>query len=335
MIQTMLHFTYQHSEYPSWIFNKSSLILLLLVVLGLQVASATSTIETITYKDSDGVENVEHAFRAPMSGVPKPILELFCANNKLRLYWDVFREQVLLTTRNGIFLRRMARFARHAFEDVRQVDKPFNATMLSRVDDYFAVKDSDEDELELHDDKVDKGTAGVDNQSTKSQLSAYKRFLSSKFKMIGHAKRQLVDKLSKEQLEALDESVKADDQITKTKGLKEVLGKIKSFVQAQAPKVAMGIYTRWRLLWWMVMPCAFVKYYLWDIALDDFTKLKRSLLMYPDIQLMRLQDLECKPVRFFKRILDVCKILNPLLNFSFGQLALDKVSRFKADIESY
>lgn len=107
--------------------------------------------------------------------------------------------------------------------------------------------------------------------------------------------------------------------------------RLKSAYRYYAPKAKMGIYTRWRTMWWLTMPCIYTKYYLWDPALDEFTKLKRSLVMYPDLLRLRLQDVECKPVKFFQHILDVCKILNPLMHISFGQLSLDQMIRFKSD----
>lgn len=111
----------------------------------------------------------------------------------------------------------------------------------------------------------------------------------------------------------------------------KLIQRLKSAYRFYAPKVKMGVYTRWSTMWWLTMPCIYTKYYLWDPALDEFTKLKRSLVMYPDLLQLRLQDVECKPVKFFQRILDVCKILNPLMHISFGQLSLDQMIRFKSD----
>ena len=48
--------------------------------------------------------------------------------------------------------------------------------------------------------------------------------------------------------------------------------------------------------------------------------------MYPDIQLVKLHEIDCLSVKLFKRLLDSCKILNPLMNFSFGQLDINRVT---------
>lgn len=108
--------------------------------------SELETIEILTYKDSNDVEHEEYAFRAPMAGVPESVLQVYCANIKLRLYWDVFRQQVKDTRgRTEIFLRRLARMARHTFDEIRDVDNPFEGKRLSIIDKYFAVDEEDTD----------------------------------------------------------------------------------------------------------------------------------------------------------------------------------------------
>ena len=103
-------------------------------------AQEVDEIETISHRGQDGLELVELAFRPPMAGVPQHALDVFCASTKMRLYWGVFREEIKETHRKGFHLRHAARMAKHVFSDVRDADKPFNATMLSQIDKWFPVK---------------------------------------------------------------------------------------------------------------------------------------------------------------------------------------------------
>lgn len=316
-------------------------------------AQEVELIETIKLKPdpnlSEQVEHEEYAFRAPMRGVPEHVLRLYCANVKLRLYWNVFREQVKEELRKGLYLRRMARFTRHIFEGVRDVDKPFDAPMLSVIDEYYGVTKAEAEDDAAISNVISNAQDATGQDDTTKTLKKTKSFtrgklkaLKEKFMNIGKSdgeEAQQQQQTTTSQLEAADvstsvESVESSDsyQSLEKKGFKASLDKIKSFVVEWAPKIGLGIYTRWRTMWWMMMSCLYTKYYLWDPALDEFIKLKRALIMYPDIQTVKLQDIDCKPVKFFQRILDVCKILNPLMNFSFGQLSLDKMTRFKGGL---
>jgi len=299
---------------------KQSLSLLLLGWLKLSLAIyAAEIFETVTFKDSNGLDHIEYAFGPPRSGYPEHALKVYCANIKLRLYWNVYRDQVKDEFRKAIHLRRMARLARHIFDDIRGADRPFNATMLSIVDEYFGVKDDDLTNM------IDDSLKDKDGYATR-------KFKLLKDKLKGASSKDSVidDGESRSQVELL-ESNPSFKELT-MKGLKDAAMRIKKFVAIYGPKLMLGIYTRWMTMWWMSMSCLFTKYYLWDPALDEFTKLKRSLVMYPDFQLIKLQNIDCKPVKFFQRILDVCKILNPLMKLSFGQFSLDRTTRFKSDM---
>lgn len=272
--------------------------IILVVDVGWLVAdSQIETIETIIFKDSDGIEHEEYAFRAPMKGAPENVIELFCANVKLRLYWDVFREQVKGKYRKGAHLRRLARFARAIYQDIQGVDKPFNATMLSKIDGHH-----------------DEDGEVADKTITAKTISVLKKMSS------------ISDETPEFGLEADEKGHKG----LKYK-LREASDKAKYYIAEYAPKIGLGLYTRFATMWWLMMPCLFTKYYLWDPALDEFIKLKRSLVMYPEFQLVKLRDVDCKSIKLFKRILDTCKLMNPLMYIDFGQMSLDRMTRFKQD----
>lgn len=293
-------------QYPKKILIELSIRMIVatfVVIAHSKHTLALEAFETITFKDELGQEHEEYAFEAPLKGVPQHILDLHCANTKLRLYWSVFRPEIKESKRKGIFLRRIARLSRHIFSEVRLADKPFNATQLSVMDEYFAIRDEENSKKES-DDEEDYEQAKVSVES-KGELGGEKRWYHTS----KHSKSSKTNYRSKE----LSPSA--------PKGHVEQL---KQFVRKHAPKVGMGIYTRWRTMWWLMMPCLFTKYYLWDPALDEYTKLQRSLVMYPDFLMLKMQEINCPPLNLFKRILDVCKLLNPLLNFNFGQLSLDK-----------
>lgn len=309
--------------------------------------------ETINYRDSDDdTEHVEYAFKAPMKGLPMPALNMYCASIKVRLYWGVYREATKSGSyRREIHVRRMARLARHLFDDIRAVDDPFNATRLSVIDQWFGVEKEEEaaKDMEESEDVNDYDSDYNDYDSSKKSKGFGKAFVKSKqeFKVLASKlswrtstskKDNSTESLNKTRVddefgEDQFKEVEASDSFKELE-MKEssaVVKRVKHFLKKYAPKWKIVVYTRWRTMWWMMMSCLYAKYYLWDPALDEFTKLKRSLVMYPEFQLLRLADLDCLPVKFFKRILDVCKILNPLLNFTFGQFSLDKLTRFKGD----
>ena len=317
-------------EYPSKIFTRArpcvAVVFCLLINACCLLPSkthATEIIETIIYQDSQGVEHEEYAFRAPMKVVPNHVLNMFCANVKVRLYWNVFREQTNEKIRKGIHLRRMARFARHLFEDIRDVDKPFNATMLSIIDERFGVN-FDDNEKNGEETKDSNKTTSRKKPLAQAHSLSFKKLKALKSKLTGHTRK------NSNQVEVLESSAPFKELVSK--GFKDAAKRIKSYIAENAPKVGMGIYTRLLTMWWLMMSCLFTKYYLWDPALDEFTKLKRSLVMYPDFQLTKLRDIDCKPVKFFEHILDVCKILNPLMNLNFGELSLDRLTRFRSDV---
>lgn len=285
------------------------------------------TIETIEYKDSNGLQRTEYAFRAPMKGVPKRVLELYCANVKVRLYWGVFREEVINPVRKGLYLRRVARLTRHLFSEVADVDKPFEGERLSTVDEYFAVNDKPKDD-ESEEEK--RSTFAGIEAKIKGLFRKRREPDSVRAAGSGFDHADSDEELDEHSEEALRYLVEAEESIGaegKPTGKKNAQGIMRDL----APKVALGLYTRYRTMWWMMMSCLFTKYYLWDPALDEFIKLKRTMNLYPDFQLMRLQDLQCKSTKFFAHILDVCKILNPLLKMDFGTMNLDKLTKFKGD----
>jgi hypothetical protein len=278
--------------------------------------------QTITRRSSYGVEHIEHAFHAPLKGLPNHVLELFCSSVRLRLYWNGYRKEIKATHRKGVYLRRMARLAKHLFEEIRDVDKPFNATMLSKVDKHFAAKfdqsreTTDEDDFEFDDD----------HQVKHKPFSGFKSKFSKKL-------NNFMPKFNDEN--NLDEIVEEIDSSETAKelnneGKKSTLEKIKKFAKSwNFKKATLFIYTRWRTMWWMALSCLYTKYYLWDPALDEFIKLKRSLLMWPDLQLVKLKDLQCKPLVFFRRIMDICKMLNPLMRIDFWQFNYNSRTIFK------
>lgn len=300
-------------------------------------------IKTTTRKNSYGVEFVEHAFHAPSKGLPNHVIDMFCAHVKLRLYWRGYRGECKQTHRKGIYLRRMARFAKHVFNEIRDVDKPFNATMLSKVDKFLAAKfdqpadngdrkegeedeefDEDEDEIDL--DQAADALKPSKMQGVKEKLARKWTDMKSKHNKNNHHE----DPAANELLDEIDSSEAV--KTLRKQGQSSALARIRKFAKSwNFKKMAMWIYTRWRTLWWMALSCLYVKYYLWDPALDDFTKLKRSLLMWPELQLVKLQDVQCKPVIFFRRVMDICKILNPLMKFDLGQFNYNALTRFKAD----
>lgn len=312
-----------------------AIFLMLSLVTVAKVLASEPTIETIIFKDQSGNEHEEYAFRAPMPGVPPKVLDVYCASVKLRLYWGVFREAILDSARKGIYLRRMARFAKHIFNEVRDADNPFNATRLSVVDEFFAVKEDGMIEGEVDVSEVEVDSTGGESPGQNSDKSSREHSSRGIFARLKEKNNEFKRKLRKgikdddstSQIEAIETSESFKE--LERSGSNESMKKLKAFLKEWVPKVGLGIYTRWRVMWWMMMSCLFAKYYLWDPALDEFIKLKRNLVMYPDLQLMRLQDIGCKPVNYFRRILDVCKILNPLFTINFGTLSLDKLTRFK------
>lgn len=135
-------------------FNKLvPALFILLACLSSGRSNGTDTvlesIETITFKDSNGIEHEEYAFRAPMKGIPESILEVYCANIKLRLYWNVYRQQVNESRgRTENLLRRLGRMARHTFDEIRDVDNPFQAKKLSIIDKHFPVNEDEPNDEE-------------------------------------------------------------------------------------------------------------------------------------------------------------------------------------------
>lgn len=279
-------------QYRQMILTSSHWLTLLIVLVSYGLSTATldtniQTIETIVRKDSKGFELEEYAFRAPIRGHPEQVLDLYCANIKLRLYWDVFRETVKNdNTRTAAHLRRLARFARHLFKDIRAVDHPFEGEMLSKIDEWFGVKPTEEDQRE-----IDLASLGGQEAEEEEENGLSFTTTSAPIKV----------------------------------RLKETMHKLKKLVKKHAPTVVVGIYTRWATMWWLMMSCLFAKYYLWDPALDEFTKLQKSMVMYPEFQLLKLHEINCLPIKFFEHLLDTCKILNPLMNIDFGQLSLNKM----------
>lgn len=311
-------------------------------------ADDDKSIKTITRKDKYGVAHIEHAFNAPSKGLPTPVLDLFCSSVKLRLYWKGYRQEIKKTHRKGIYLRRMARFAKHVFKDVRDVDKPFNATMLSIVDRHFAAKfdqsSSSEDEFEDDDDdekvkdKDKEKDKDKDRDSDHADLVLELDDSASKqpmFKSIKSAISKTLHNMNPKNHDVDNEILEEIDSSSTVKELKKqgqhpAIETIKKFAKSwNFKKAALLVYTRFTTMWWLSLSCLYTKYFLWDPALDEFIKLKRSLLMWPELQLVKLQDLQCKPVMFFRRIMDICKILNPLMRMSFGQFNYDSLTRFK------
>lgn len=304
------------------------------------IDSSGELIETIVSKDSDGREHEEFAFRAPMAGLPTQVLEMFCASTKMRLYWDVFRDEIKTSTNKGINLRRLTRLAKHVYEDVRDVDKPFGAEeQLSVVDEYFGVSSSSNDDEDgattpsNTSDVVDRNIELSLNAKAAKKLSKPKSIIkslkhklspSSANKQQHEAEQQQEDPQSRQLKPTQQQTIESIDLLFPDQLIKpDAKTRIKIFVKEWIPKVTLGIYTRIRTMWWMVTACLFTKYYLWNPALDEFTKLKRSLVMWPELQLLDMKDLQCKPLRLFRRVLDLCKLLNPLLRIDFGQLSLD------------
>lgn len=317
-----------------------SLILLAICCIHATASSAnargttdqTETIQTIRFTDSAGNEVTELAFRAPAKGVPKQVINVFCANVKIRLYWGVYRETIKSTARTGQDVRRMARLARHYYPEIRAVDDPFDAPRLSKVDEWLGVKETDRGEA-FHDsslvfsdtDSEEQGEGRLEQSKVK-----IKRKLSVKHEDDEDANKEIKQMMDASVNGGFDdnaESTKTDKMFTKAK--KRRLERLRDQVKRYATKVGMGAYTRWATMWWLMMSCLYTKYYLWDPALDEFIKLKKTMIMYPDFSLLKLQDIECLPTRFFQRIISACKTLNPLLNYDFGQLSLDSMMRFK------
>lgn len=321
-------------------------ILVFLVVLWATnidfVVQCDEIIETKVFEDSSGHQHEEYAFRPPVRGVPNQILRTYCANMKLRLYWGVFREQAKSAYRYGANLRRMARFAKHVYDDIRKVDKPFNATQLSIVDEFFGVKNDDSEDDDSEQEML------ITKQANPNQLPCRHRLKKSRFHTLtklfswsaeSSSKNLCTDQVQQQaqaNAQEQEQEIKLEESNESLKELElkhsNASAKIKSYFKKYAPKVGIGIYTRWTTMWWLMMSCLFAKYYLWDPALDEFQKLQRNLVMYPDILLVKLQDINCRPVKFFQRILGVCGILNPIMNIDFGQFSLDKMTRFKSDI---
>lgn len=359
-------------KYPGAILTKPRVIATIIIACGLLVAARsvhgngngddnskensiklerqnsfvdTTPYETIVFKDELGNEHEEYAFRAPMKGKPEQVVDMFCASTKMRIYWGAFREEIKESHRKGIYIRRMARFAKHIFDDIRDADKPFNDTMLSKVDKYFATS------TDCVDESIEQEVSSSKKSTSNGQKSPKKKFKALKVKLIGGRKSSsststpppddddgdVSDEVIKETTDGdptqLEEEIDTSDPMKELEmeGFKDAAKKIKKFVKKWAPKVAVGLYTRYRTMWWMTMSCLFAKFYLWDPALDEFTKLKRNLVMWPEFQLVKLRDISCKPLKLFKRILDVCEILNPLFHFNFGHLSLERISKFKSD----
>lgn len=322
------------------------------------------TLETINYRDeTTGLEMEEYAFARPNVGLPGHLLEMFCASIKMRLYWGVFRDEVKETRRKGLYLRRMARLARHIYVDIRDADKPFNETMLSQPDEAFAAplitgaigttssgasaaaaaatsSAASLDENSPVDRALDKldqqeamGAASkVNTASSREEKKKLFRTLKGK---VSNLKKSLSSgdtqgsSSSSGRLENLDEIEHSEPMQELTEPAQQ---KVKLFLKYWAPKVALGVLTRWRTMWWLMMSCLFAKYYLWDPALDEYIKLQRNLVMWPQLQVTKMHQLDqCKPIQFFKRLLDTCKVLNPLMHADFGQFSLDKLTRFKSD----
>lgn len=307
---------YSSKNYSRVPFSEFTIVLIVLASTSCYLTDSADTIETIVYTDDNGIEHEEYAFIAPMRGYPEHVLKMFCANVKLRLYWNMYREEIKLNLRKGLYLRRVARFAHYAFDDIRNADSPFEAPRLSRIDDYF--------DLEGDDPKAANTTDTVDGDEPRvRRRDSMLNKLS--FTKKSHTRDQAPiesEKMTERKLTDITQEIVETSKIEKPSTIEY----LKSFIQKYAPKVGMALYTRIRTMWWLMYPCVFTKYYLWDTALDEFMKLKRSLVMYPDIQLVKLQDIDCLSTKLFKRILDACKILNPLMNFSFGQLDLNSLT---------
>jgi len=303
--------------------------------------------ETITFKDENGVQFEEYAFRPPLEGLPTRLLGMYCASIKMRLYWNVFRLEVKETRRKGFYLRRLARLARHLFnEELRTVDKPFNATMLKRPDDYFAaslVFGDEEKEASAVDRALQKvqsspeeraSSTGEQHQTSGTASKLMDSITGKISKQISIGKNGNSNEIAKADLLEDNEELQRIEQELQTEGAgaPEVRKRLKDLLKHWAPKlknVGHSVYTRWRTIWWLMMPCLFAKYYLWDPALDEFKKLQRSLVMWPQFQVAKMHELDCGPLKLFKRILDTCKLLNPLMHLNFGQFSLEKLTRFK------
>lgn len=125
---------------------------------------------------------------------------------------------------------------------------------------------------------------------------------------------------------------KAIDEIQSSDAFKELFKQKGSvaidIIKKWVPIVSKGVRIRYMSAWWLMMSCIFVKYYLYDPALGEWLNLQRWMPQYPDFQELQLKNQSCKPVRFFIRLLDVCKIINPLFNISLGQFSLDHMMKY-------